>query len=104
MTFQEAYIAKRRAKAAREGEEKRFSGSTIFGAAAEKTTNKQLRRRGNPKTTGPAPLINQMMDLLDGYLDNISPAATQTAAKGGPLSELAASLAISADTVARQQQ
>ena len=49
-----------------------------------------------------------MMDSLEGYLDNIAAAATQTAAQtaenGGPLAELAASLAISVDTVTRQQQ
>ena len=45
-----------------------------------------------------------MMDSLEGYLDNIATAATQTAANGGPLAELAASLAISVDTVSRQQK
>ena len=45
-----------------------------------------------------------MMDSLEGYLDNISAASTLTAAKGTPIAELAASLEISADTVARQQQ
>ena len=44
-----------------------------------------------------------MLDLLEGYLDNIAAAATQTAATGGPLEELAASLAVSVDTVARQK-
>ena len=37
-------------------------------------------------------------------MENITAAATQTTAKGGALTELAASLAISVDTVARQQQ
>ena len=36
-------------------------------------------------------------------MDNITEAATQTAANGGPLAELAASLAVSVDTVARPQ-
>ena len=45
-----------------------------------------------------------MMEPLEGYLNNITAAATQTAANGGLLAELAASLAISVDTVARQQQ
>ena len=45
-----------------------------------------------------------MIDSLEGYLDNIAAAATQTAANGGPLAELAASIAISVNTVARQQQ
>ena len=44
-----------------------------------------------------------MLDSLEGYFDNITEAATQTAAAGGPLAELAASLAVSVDTVARQQ-
>ena len=45
-----------------------------------------------------------MMDSLERYLDNIAAAATQNAVKGGPLAELGASLVISVDTVARQQQ
>ena len=44
-----------------------------------------------------------MLDSLEDYLDNIAAAATQTAATGTPLAELAASLAVSVDTVARQQ-
>ena len=56
------------------------------------------------KTAGPAPLTNQMMDSLEGYLDNYSVVATQTAATGGPLAELAASLEISVDTVSRHKQ
>ena len=43
-----------------------------------------------------------MMDLIEGYLDNIAAADTQTVAKGGPLAELAASLAISVYTIALQ--
>ena len=45
-----------------------------------------------------------MLDSLEGYLDNIAAGAMQTSANGDPLEELAASLAISVDTVARQQQ
>ena len=56
------------------------------------------------KTVWPAPLTNQMMDSLEGYLDNISAAATQTAPNGGPLAELVSSLAVSVDTVTIQQQ
>ena len=102
-TFREAYVAKRRVEAAWEGEEKTFGGSAIFGVAPEKS-NEQLRRQEHKKTVGTPPLTNQIMDSLEGYLDNIAAAATQTAANGGPLAELAASLAISGDTVARQQQ
>ena len=45
-----------------------------------------------------------MMDSLEGYLNNIAAVATQTVDHGGPLAELASSLAVSLDTVARQQQ
>ena len=44
-----------------------------------------------------------MLDSLEGYLDNIAAAAMQKAATGTPLVELAESLAVSVDTVARQQ-
>ena len=44
-----------------------------------------------------------MLDLLEGYLDNIAAEATKMAANKGPMAELAASLAISVDTVTRQQ-
>ena len=71
---------------------------------APEKTNKQLRRKGHKKTAGTPPITNQMMDSLEGYLYNIAAAATQAAANGGPLAELAASLEISVDTVARQQQ
>ena len=54
-------------------------------------------------SAGPAPLTNQMLESLEGYLDNIAAAATQAVAKGGPPAELLASLAISIDTVAAQQ-
>ena len=95
---------KRRAKAAQEGEEKTFGGSAIFGSAPEKKANKPLRRKEHQKTVRPAPLTNQMMYSLEVYLYNIAVASMQTAAKGGQLVELAASLAISVHTVARQQQ
>ena len=44
-----------------------------------------------------------MFDSLNGYLENIAESETQTAANGGLLTELAASLEVSMDTVARQQ-
>ena len=47
-------------------------------------------------------MSHQMLDSLEDNIDNIASAATQTAANGGPLAELAASLAVSVDTVARQ--
>ena len=92
-------MAKRRAEAAQVGEEKPFGGSTVIDGSAVNKTQGQLQGQGNTASAGPAPLKNQMMDSLEGYLDNIAAAATQTVAKGGPLSELAASLIISVDTV-----
>ena len=47
-------------------------------------------------------MSHQMLDSLEGYLDNIAAVATQTAATGTPLAELAASLAVLVYTVARQ--
>ena len=61
-TFREAYVAKRRAEAAQEGEEKPFDGSAVFGGSSEKKTNDQLKRQGNTACAGPAPLTNQMID------------------------------------------
>ena len=78
-TFREAYVAKRRAEAAWEGEEKPFGGSAVFGASPEKITDEQLRRRGNQTSAGTDLLKNQTMDSLEGYLDNIDTAATKTA-------------------------
>ena len=49
---------------------------------------------------GPAPLKNEMMYSLEGYLDTTAAAETQTTAKVGPIAELSASLTISVDTVA----
>ena len=94
-TFRAACVAKRGAEAAREGEEKPFGGSALFGAAPVSQENK--------KTEGTPQMSNQMLDLLEGYLDNIAAAANQMTANGGPLAELAANLAVSLDTVARQQ-
>ena len=72
-----------------------MGGSALFGAApvAQDKKNKEKTPQ----------LSNQIIDSLEGYLDNIAAAETQTAANGGPLAELAASLAVSVDTVARQQ-
>ena len=44
-----------------------------------------------------------MLNSLEGYLENIAAVATQTEADGCPLAELAASLAVFLDTVARQK-
>ena len=73
------------------GREKKkpFGGSVTFWG-----TNNKTQTKG-------AQLTHQMMDSLEGYLNNIAAAATQTADQGGPLAELAASLAVSVYTVAR---
>ena len=89
LTFRAAYIANRQEEAAREGEEKPFGGSPLFGLAPGKT-NDRLRRQEHKKTEGNPQLTNQMLDSLEGYLDNITAAATQTDANGGPMAELAA--------------
>ena len=102
-TFRESYVVKRRAEEAQEGEGKPFGGSAVIGGQ-DIEKHGQLWRRGHAASVGPAPLINQMQDSLEGYLDNIAAVATQNVAKGWPLAELAASLDISVDTVTRRQQ
>ena len=95
-TFRAAYVAKRRSEAVREGEQKPFGGSAHFVPAP--VGNEPDKTESNPPT-----MSHQMLDSLEGYLDNIAAAATQTVATGTPLAELAARLAVSVDTVARQQ-
>ena len=97
-------MAKRCAEAAREGDGKLFGGSAVICCSAINKTHGKLRRRGHTASAGPDPLKNHILDSIEGYLDNMAAAATQTVAKGGPLAELAASLKISVNTVARQQQ
>ena len=97
-------MAKRRAESAREGKGKTFDSSVVIGGSAVNEAHGKLRRRGHTASVGPSPLTNQILDSLEGYLDNISVVATKTVAKGGPLAELAASLVISVDTVAQRQQ
>ena len=94
----EAYVAKRRFEATREGEDK------PFGSYAANEAHNQLRRRGNKASDVPSPLTNKMMDSLEGYLNIIAAAATQTVAKGVPLAKLSTSLANSVDTVAAHQK
>ena len=89
-TFCAAYVAKRLSEAAREGEQKPFGGSELFGVAP-------VRNKQPPK------MSHQMLYYLESYLDNIAAAATQIAETGTPLAELAASLAVSVDTVVRKQ-
>ena len=91
-------MAKRRSGASREVEDKPFGGSTVNDA------HEQMHRRGHIASAVPSPITNQMLDSLEGYLNNIAASATQSVAKGGPLAELSASLAISIDTLAAQQK
>ena len=95
-TFRGAYVAKRRSEAVREGEQKPFGGSAQFVPAP--VENEPDKTESNLPT-----MSHQMLDLLESYLDNIAAASTQTAATGTPLAEFSASLAVSVDTVARQQ-
>ena len=53
--FREAYVEKRRAEAAREGEDKPFGGSAANDA------HNQLRRRGSKNSDVPAVLSNQIL-------------------------------------------
>ena len=94
-TFRAAYVAKRQSEAAREREQKNFRGSALFGVAP--VGNKQPEQQEEQK------MSHQILDYLEGYLDNTATAATQKAAMGTPLAELAAILAVSVDTVARQK-
>ena len=94
-TLRAAYVAKRRTEAVREGDQKPFGGSAQFGPAP---VGEKTEPESNPPT-----MSHQMLDSLEGYLDNIAAAATQTAATGTPLTELAASLVVLVDTVDRQQ-
>ena len=48
-------------------------------------------------------MSHQMLYSLEVYLDNMAAAAMQTAATGTYIAELAASLSVLVDTVARQQ-
>ena len=93
--FRAAYVVKRRSEAAQEGEQKTFGGLALFGVAHVK--NEHPAQEKAPK------MSHQVLDSLEGYIDNIAAAATQTAATGGTLAELAASLAVSMDMIARQQ-
>ena len=77
--FRAAYVAKRRSEVVIEGEQKPFGGSAQFGPAP---VGKETEPQNNPPT-----MSHQMLDLLEGYLDNIVAAATQTAATGTPLAE-----------------
>ena len=72
-----------------------------MGGSVVNKSHGQIRRRGHTASVGLTQLSNQIMGSIEGYLDNISAATTQTVAKGGQLAELVASLAISVDTVAR---
>ena len=76
-TFRAAYAAKRRSEAAQEGEKKTFGGSALFSVAP--VGNEQPEQQEAPK------MSHQMLNSLEGYLDNIAVAATQTAATGGTL-------------------
>ena len=60
-----------------------WGGSAQFGPAP--VGNEPEKTESYPPT-----MSHQVLDSLEGYLDNIAAAATQTAATGTPLAELAA--------------
>ena len=91
-------MAKQRDQAAREGEAKLLCGTAAYAE------HDKMRQQAGTSSSVPAPLPNQMMDSLEGYLDNITVAATQASSKGGPLVELSVILAISIYKVAAQQK
>ena len=78
-----------------EVEEKPFGSSALFGTVP-------MGEEKHKQEEAPQ-MLHQIMDSLEGYLDNITAAATQTAANGAPITELLASLAVSVDTVAKQK-
>ena len=94
-TFHASYVAKRKSEATREGEQKPFGGSALFGVATV--------RKEQPEQQEAPKMSHHMLSSLEGYINNITMGATQTADTGGPLAEIAASLAVSGYTVARQQ-
>ena len=67
-------MAKRQAKAAREGEDKPFDGS-----GSDKAHDHMIRRESK-SSAATSPLSNQMLDSLEGHLDNIDAATTQAVA------------------------
>ena len=79
-------------------------GGKPFGGSAVNKAHKQLRQRGHTDSDVTYPPPNQILDSLEGYLDNIFVAATQAVEKGVSLAELSVSLAISIDTVLEQQK
>ena len=69
-------MANRRAEAAREG-----GGGKPFGGSAVNKAHPQLRQRGHTDSAVTYPPPNQILDSLEGYLDNIFVAATQAVEK-----------------------
>ena len=90
-------MAKQRAKSAREGENK------PFGGAAADTAYDQLLRKAAASSAPPV-LSNNMLDSIEGYINNIADAATQPVTNGDPLAELSAILAVSFCTSANQAE
>ena len=78
-TFRAAYVAKRRSEAAREGEQKPCGALALFGVAP--VGSEQQEQQEEPQ------MSHQMLEYLEGYLDNIAAEGTQTAAAGTPLAE-----------------
>ena len=63
-TFRAAYVAKRRSEADWEGEQKTFGGYALFGVAP--VEKEHIKQEKAPQ------MSHQMLDSLEGYLDNIT--------------------------------
>ena len=72
-----------------------------FGGATVDAAHDQLSRKASASLVTP-PLWNKIIYSIEGYLDNISTAATQVLENGGPLPEFSSRLAVLVDTVAVQ--
>ena len=87
----------RRAESAREGVDKPFNG------AASDAEHDHMRRKAAAYLV-PPPLLNQMLDSLEGYINNIAASGTQALSNGGPIDELYAVLAVLVDTVSVKEK
>ena len=85
-------MAKRRSEAPREGKYKPFDGSPAYVA------HDQMLQQSVTSPV-PSPLSNQILDLLQGCLDNIAATAIQAVANGGQLAEFFSSLEFLVHTV-----
>ena len=82
------------------GSRKRGRGKNLWRFRTVWSGTSRTRKE---KYGGDATAVKTNAQFARGDLDNTTAAVNQTSANGGPLAELADSLAVSVDTVARQQ-